>query len=97
MTLDRAIEHIQFGYVVKGAGAADRRRVGVLLTKKGVESVLATSVLERPRLRAVLRRLDRRDLAAVVKGLGVLAGACKDLGVHFRGQPRQEQRRELER
>jgi DNA-binding MarR family transcriptional regulator len=79
-TVSEAISRLErYGYVVKTAGAGrDRRRVGVLLSKKGIESVLATSVLERPRLRTVLRRLDRQELAAVVKGLGVLAGACTD-------------------
>jgi DNA-binding MarR family transcriptional regulator len=80
-TVSEALSRLErFGYVAKGAGAdRDRREVGVLLTKKGVESVLATSVLERPRLRSVLRRLSVRDRAAAVKGLGLLAAACTDL------------------
>ena len=77
-TVSEAISRLErFGYVVKGAGTGgDRRLVGIVLTKKGVESVLATSVLERARLRTVLRRLRGRDLAAVVNGLGALANAC---------------------
>ncbi len=77
-TLSEAISKLErFGYVVKGAGSGgDRRHVGILLTKKGADAVLAASVLESARLRAVLRRLSRRNLAAVVTGLDHLARAC---------------------
>ena len=76
-TLSEAITRLErFGYVVKGAGGADRRHVGIVLTRKGADAVLASSVLERPRLRKVLRRLSRRDLSTAVEGLALLASAC---------------------
>ena len=78
-TLSEAITRLErFGYVAKGAAAgADRRHVGILLTKKGADAVLSSSVLERPRLRAVLTRLSPRDRRAVIDGLNILAGACR--------------------
>jgi DNA-binding MarR family transcriptional regulator len=78
-TVSEAISRLErFGYVTKGAGSArDRRQVDILLTRKGVEAVRSTSVLETDRLRTVLRRLHRRKLAAAVNGLGELARACR--------------------
>ena len=77
-TVSEAISRLErFGYVIKGVGGGrDRRNVGIVLTKKGVDAVLASSVLERARLRAVLRRLSRRDRASAVNGLRRLAEAC---------------------
>ena len=78
-TLSEAITRLErFGYVVKSAAAGrDRRHVGIVLTRKGADAVLANSVLERARLRNVLRRLPPRDLIAVVDGLGLLASVCR--------------------
>lgn len=77
-TVSEAISRLErFGYVLKGIGGGrDRRNVGIVLTKKGVDAVLASSVLERARLRTVLRRLSQRDLASAVNGLRRLAEAC---------------------
>lgn len=78
-TLSEAVTRLErFGYVMKGpADGRDRRHVGIVLTRKGVDAVRSSSVLERPRLRKVLRRLSPRDLSAVVQGLTLLAGACR--------------------
>jgi DNA-binding MarR family transcriptional regulator len=78
-TLSEAVTRLErFGYVMKGpAVGRDRRHVGIVLTPKGVDAVLSSSALERPRLRKVLRRLSPRDLSAVVEGLTLLARACR--------------------
>jgi MarR family transcriptional regulator, organic hydroperoxide resistance regulator len=78
-TLSEGITRLErFGYVAKGAAdGGDRRHVGILLTKKGADAVLSSSVLERPRLRTVLNRLSARDRSTVLKGLYLLASACR--------------------
>ncbi|HYN07473.1 MAG TPA: helix-turn-helix domain-containing protein [Vicinamibacterales bacterium] len=78
-TVSEAISRLErFGYVTKAAvSGGDRRLVGILLTKKGVDAERSTSVLETGRLRTVVRRLSRRNLAEVIGGLTHLADACK--------------------
>ena len=86
-TLSEAVAKLEsLGYLQKSQPAAgDRRRVGIVLTKKGVDAVRAVSVLEPARLRAVLGRLSDRDLAAVTNGLRVLARACRPAGAIKKG------------
>jgi DNA-binding MarR family transcriptional regulator len=78
-TASEAVSKLEaFGYVQKAhARAGDRRRVGIVLTAKGIDAVRAASVLEPARLRSVLARLSKRDRDAVVHGLTVLARACQ--------------------
>jgi DNA-binding MarR family transcriptional regulator len=78
-TLSEAVARLQqYGYLVKASGnSGDRRQIGITLTRKGVDAVLASSVLEPARLRDVLGRLSRRDLASVVSGLRNLARAAR--------------------
>lgn len=78
-TLSEAISRlVRHGYVLKSvAQRPDRRRVGLVLSPRGMEAVLATSVLEPRRLEAVLDRLTKRELATVVDGLSLLARACR--------------------
>ena len=78
-TLSEAITNLAaLGYVEKTAGASkDRRAVGLSLTDKGVEAVRDSSVLEAPRLAAVLRRLAPADRRRVIESLSVLADACR--------------------
>ena len=77
-TLSEAIAGlVDHGYVSKASGPdGDRRRVGLVLTPRGVDAVRASSVLEAARLRAVLARLSKKDVAIVVDGLTRLARAC---------------------
>jgi len=68
----------RLGYVAKARGqGADRRRVGLVLTPKGVDVVRASSVLEPALLRGALARLSPRDVARAVNGIGTLARACR--------------------
>lgn len=77
-TLSEAVSQLaRHGYVVKSVGASDRRRVGLVLSPRGVEAVLATSVLEPGRLEAVLKTLSKRELATVIDGLDLLSHACR--------------------
>lgn len=75
-TVSEALTTLErYGYVVKRPGA-DRRRVGVVVSPKGVRAVQASSVLEAARLRTVLRRLSVPGLQQVTRGLARLARAC---------------------
>jgi DNA-binding MarR family transcriptional regulator len=78
-TLSEAVSKLEaLGYLTKAVRqGTDRRRVGLLLTAKGVGAVRATSVLEPDRLRAVLGRLSKRDVALVIGGLSRFAEACR--------------------
>jgi MarR family transcriptional regulator, organic hydroperoxide resistance regulator len=53
-----------------------RGGVGILLTAKGVAAIRETSVLEAPRLRAVLERLSPTELRTVSRAMSALAAAC---------------------
>jgi len=79
-TLSEAVTRlVTLGYVVKGRRAAgDRRRVGLALTRKGIDAVRASSVLEATRLRRVLSALPKPERAAAVAGLELLARGCRD-------------------
>jgi DNA-binding MarR family transcriptional regulator len=78
-TLSETVARLQqYGYLVKATGDnGDRRQVAITLTRKGVDAVLASSVLEPARLRDALGRLSRRDLESVVDGLRNLARVAR--------------------
>jgi DNA-binding MarR family transcriptional regulator len=78
-TVSEAVSKLErLGYVAKARdGATDRRRVGLVLTPKGVDVVRASSVLESDLLRAALSRLSPREVARAVNGIGALARACR--------------------
>jgi len=77
-TLSEAITELEaLGYVAKSTPDGDRRRVGLVLTAKGVDAVRGSSVLESWRLRTVFGRLSERERNDVVKGLDLLARASR--------------------
>lgn len=77
-TLSEAVSRLEaFGYVEKAARGRDRRQVAIVLTRKGVDAVRRTSVLESKRLRAVLAQLSKSERAAIIGGLETLARACR--------------------
>lgn len=78
-TVSEALSRLEtFGYVVKAPrDGRDRRHIGIVLTKKGVDAVRAASVLEARRLHTALSNLTRSDLAAIIAGLETLARACR--------------------
>jgi DNA-binding MarR family transcriptional regulator len=77
-TLSEAVSKLDaFGYLEKSPrDLRDRRRIGIVLTPKGVDAVRRTSVLESQRLHRVLATLSRAELSAVTSGLEALAAAC---------------------
>ena len=77
-TLSEAVTGLEsLGYVTKSTPDGDRRRVGLVLTPKGVAAVRGSSVLEAWRLRTVFRRLSEPERDAVVNGLDLLARASR--------------------
>jgi DNA-binding MarR family transcriptional regulator len=87
-TLSEALKRLlQLGYVRQEPRPASRGRrggLGIRLTAKGTAAIRATSVLETPRLRAVLRHLTPAELQLVARGMSALARACE------RRSPRRE-------
>jgi DNA-binding MarR family transcriptional regulator len=78
-TLSEAVSKLEtYGYVAKAPrDARDRRHIGIVLTKKGVDAVRQASVLEARRLRAVISRLSAAQLTVVIRGLETFARACR--------------------
>jgi MarR family transcriptional regulator, organic hydroperoxide resistance regulator len=64
----------------RASSGGERGGVGILLTAKGVAAIRETSVLEAPRLRAVLKRLTPGELRTVERGMSALAAACNRPG-----------------
>lgn len=85
-TMSEAVGRLEtHGYVSKQSRTArDRRYVALTLTTKGKDAVLASSVLEPPRLAAMLKRLSVIQRREAVTGLLLLASACRDGGARPR-------------
>lgn len=79
-TLSEAIKRLtSMGYTIQSSRspvAGSRGGVGIALTDKGLEAIRETSVLEEPRLRAVLQHLTAAQLRDVARGMNALAAAC---------------------
>jgi DNA-binding MarR family transcriptional regulator len=76
-TMSLAIDRLERkGYAARLRDGPDRRHVHVRLTPAGVRVRDASSVLDPPRVEALLARLtdDERDVA--IRGLALLAGAA---------------------
>jgi DNA-binding MarR family transcriptional regulator len=77
-TLSEALKRLeQLGYVGRPMRFAAGRRTGVLLTPQGARAIADTSVLETPRLRAVLAATSERERTLITAGLDTLARACR--------------------
>jgi DNA-binding MarR family transcriptional regulator len=77
-TLSEALKNLErLGYVSRPSTRAGARRAGILLTTRGAQAVSETSVLESPRLRAVLAGTSVRERMLIVSGLDALAHACR--------------------
>lgn len=77
-TLSAALKKLEgLGLLLVERPAGDGRRRVLRITGKGREYVSRTSVLETERLGAVLRLLSETDQAAAVRGLQILAAACR--------------------
>lgn len=76
-TMSLAIDRLEHkGYVGRSRDAADRRRVHVRLTSAGVRVRDAASVLDPPRVEALVARLTDEERAIVIRGLALLAEAA---------------------
>ena len=80
-TLSEALKRLtSLGYTdrtPRQAAGGSRGGVGILLAPKGLAAIRETSVLEEPRLRAVLQLLSTDELRAVARGMGALVAACE--------------------
>ena len=79
-TLSEALKKLTaLGYtrqMARKAEAGTRGGISIVLTARGAAAIRETSVLEAPRLRALLARLTPAQLRAVERGMGALAQAC---------------------
>lgn len=79
-TLSEAIKRLtETGYTTQAARtttAGTRGGVAISLTERGLDAIRETSVLEEPRLRAVLQHLNAAQLRDVARGMNALAAAC---------------------
>ena len=77
-TVSLAIDRLERkGYVARLRDGADRRRVHVRLTSAGVRIREATSVLDPPRVEALVACLKDDEREAAVRGLALLAEAAQ--------------------
>ena len=76
-TMSLAIDRLERkGFVARTRDTVDRRRVHLRLTAAGVRVRESSSVLDPPRVEALVARLDDHDRAAAIRGLALLAGAA---------------------
>ena len=82
-TMSLAIDRLEKkGYVIRLRDTVDRRRVQLRLTSAGVKDRLASSVLDPPRVEALLARLDASEREAAIHGLRLLADAAARTVTH---------------
>ena len=66
------------GWIERSRDVADARRLCLRLTPAGARMKAAQTVLDPDRVRVMLRRLDRAERAAAMKGLALLARAAAE-------------------
>lgn len=77
-TMSVAVERlVRRGYVVRVRDAADKRRVSLRLSPRGVAIKSASSVLDPARVGLVLGHLSAADRDAAIRGLRLLADASQ--------------------
>ena len=80
-TLSASIKRLtNLGYLTCDAPANDKRRREIRLTDRGAEAMAATSVLDRERVRGMLKKLKPADRRSALNGLALLARAARELG-----------------
>lgn len=65
------------GYIERRLSSRSRREAELRLTAQGVDAVRATSIIDFERIRTVLARLTPGHRARAVKGIRILAEACR--------------------
>ncbi len=79
-TLSASIKRLtSLGYLTCDAPANDKRRREIRLTERGAEAMSETSVLDRERVRSMLKQLKSNDRKAALNGLALLARAARAL------------------
>ena len=79
-TLSATISRLEkLGYLSSSPPANDKRQRELKLTARGAEAISATSVLNADRVRALMKKLTRDERNEVVKGLGLLARAAREI------------------
>ena len=79
-TLSATISRLEkLGYLSSRPPANDKRQRELKLTARGAEAIAATSVLNAERVRALMKTLTRDERKEVVKGLGLLARAAREI------------------
>jgi DNA-binding MarR family transcriptional regulator len=77
-TMSLAVDRLERkGYVARSRDGADRRRVHVRLTTAGVRIRDSASVLDPPRVEALLARLTSAERHDAIRGLALLASAAQ--------------------
>ncbi len=77
-TMSLALDRLErAGYVVRTRDHVDRRRVNLRLTPDGARIRQASSVLDPPRVEAIVARLTSEEREAAVRGLALLADAAQ--------------------
>jgi DNA-binding MarR family transcriptional regulator len=86
-TMSLAIDRLEKkGYVIRVRDTIDRRRVQLRLTAAGVRVRQATSVLDPPRVEALLARLTPDERETAIRGLRLLADAATRTAAHETGE-----------
>jgi len=76
-TMSIALDRLERkGYIARARDAADRRRVHVRLTSAGVRVRDSASVLDPPRVEALVATLTDEERAIAIRGLTLLAEAA---------------------
>ena len=76
-TMSVAIDRLERkGFVARTRDTVDRRRVHLRLTTAGLRVREASSVLDPPRVEALVARLSEEDREAAIRGRALLAGAA---------------------
>jgi DNA-binding MarR family transcriptional regulator len=79
-TMSLSIDRLERkGYVLRLRDTADRRRVHLRLSAAGVRVRQASSVLDEPRVEALMAQLNEEDRAAALHGLALLANAAQSM------------------
>ena len=81
-TLSGTISRLSnLGYITSQPVATDRRQRELRLTARGKEAVAATSVLDRERVKGMLKKLSASERKTALAGLALLARAARETRV----------------
>jgi DNA-binding MarR family transcriptional regulator len=92
-TISLAIDRLERqGYVARARDAADRRRVHVRLTSAGVRVRDSASVLDAPRVEALIAKLTEDEREIALRGLTLLAEAAARVTHSYETGEKQQER-----